>query len=77
MRYSPDSSAIAMLTYSVSILINGRAIVNYPQGQAATAHTGRLPLDDESGGIGSPPFICRAWMDECTVELDREAQRAQ
>jgi len=77
MRYSPDSSAIAMLTYYVSILISGPAIVKHPQGRAATDHTGGLPLDVESGVTGSPPFICGAWMDKYTVELDREAQRAQ
>jgi hypothetical protein len=66
-----------MLTHFVPTLINRRAIVKYPQGQAATDHTGGLPLDAESGVIGSPPFICGAWMDERTVELDRGAQRAQ
>jgi hypothetical protein len=66
-----------MLTYSVPTLIKGRPIVKYPQGTAATDHTGGPPLEAESGVIGSPPSICGAWMEECTVELDGEAHRAQ
>lgn len=66
-----------MLTCSVPTLINVRAIAKYPQGQAATDRTGGLPLDVESGVIGSPRSIGGAWMEECAVDPDREAQRAQ
>ena len=77
MRYPPGSKVIVMLTSSVPTLIKGRPIVKCPQGKAATDRTGGPPFEAKTGVVGFLPFICSAWMEECTAELDGEARRAQ
>jgi len=77
MHYPPASKVTVMLSSSVPTLIKGRPIVKCPQGKAATDRTGGPPFEAETGVVGFPHFIRSAWMEECTAELDREAQRAK
>ena len=65
-----------MLTYRIPVVIKGYAIVKYPQGKAAGDYAGGLPRDAENEVVLNTPFICGAWMQECTVELAGQASIA-
>jgi hypothetical protein len=66
-----------MLTYRVPVVIKGFAVLKYPQGKGAGDYTGGLPSDAEHEVCLNTPFICGAWMEECTVELVGEARLAE
>ncbi|MEO8739099.1 MAG: hypothetical protein ABI537_05280 [Casimicrobiaceae bacterium] len=66
-----------MPTYRVPIVIKGYAILQYPQGKGAGDYTGGLPRDAESEVLVNTPFICGAWMEECTVALSGQAKIAE
>ncbi len=63
-----------MPTYRVPIVIQGYAIVKYPDGKGAGDYTGGLPRDAESEVLINTPFICGVRMEGCTIALAGQAQ---